>query len=377
MRTSPAVRGYAADGFDPVRAAFASTLTGHPGEGAAFAAYVDGRLVVDLVAGRSAPNGEPWGGDTRALVFSCTKAVTALAALLLVERGTIALDDPVVRHWPSFAGGRRDRVLVGHVLAHTAGLPGIHARLTRADLADGRLMERLLESEEPWWMPGSRVSYHALTYGWLLDGVVRRAAGRSIAEVVHHELARPLGLGLCLGAGAQPRAGTAELSGVLPPIPCGEEAEGHRLVYLNPEVLSGAVDWWNGPVREAGLPAVGAVGSARDLARMFACVARGGEIDGTRLFEPGTIELARSERARGLDPLTGLELAFGAGVALQTSAREYGPPPDAFGHDGVGGSVQGAWPSERVGFSYVTGLMRASGSEAAAILAALWRCVHS
>jgi CubicO group peptidase (beta-lactamase class C family) len=366
------ITGAVAPGFEEVREAFASTLSARPREGAAFAAYRDGRLVVDLAAGAVRPGGEPWGGDTRALVFSCTKAVAAVAALVLVERGLLDLDDPVERWWPGFGAEGKEGLLVGHVLAHTAGLPGIRRALRPEDLLDASLMESELERAAPWWEPGTQVCYHPLTFGWLLDGVVRRAAGAPLAQVVREHVARPLGLSLSIGLGPGEGADVARLSGPLPPI---EAPRRFAAVYENPPVLAGPVDWWNGPALRAGIPAVGAVGSARDFARLFACLVGGGELDGARILSAQAVSAARAERSRGVDPVTGLEQAFGAGFALQTETLDYGPPADAFGHDGVGGSIHGGWPAQHVAFSYVTGVMRAGATEGRRILDALWACV--
>jgi CubicO group peptidase (beta-lactamase class C family) len=352
-----ALTGTVEPGFESVRDAFEATLSRDTREGAAFVAYEGERRVVDLAGGAA------WRGDTRALVFSCTKALAAVATLALVERGKLGLDEPL---------HRREGVLLRHVLSHTAALPGLTRKVTRAELLDGARMKRLLESQEPWWEPGRAVAYHPLTYGWLLEGALRHATGLSLAEAVRRFVADPLGLELTLGAS---RARAARLSGRLPPIVGAPAGPGFDAVYANPRVLSGPVGWWNGPALGAGIPAVGAVGSARDFARLYACLVAGGKLDGVRLLSSDTVAEARRRQAEGVDPVTGADQAFGLGFALQTEALEYGPPPEGFGHDGVGGSIHGAWPAQGVAFAYVTGVMRATAVEGRRILDSLWACI--
>jgi CubicO group peptidase (beta-lactamase class C family) len=353
------VHGSVAPGFEGVRAAFADAVS-DDGPGAALAAVVDGETVVDLYAGRAGDR--PWQEDTICIVFSGTKGVVAAAVLVLVERGVLDLEAPVSRIWPEFAVAGKEDITVGDVLAHAAGLPGVTERLTLDDLAAPERIFELLAAQAPLVAPGGP-SYHALTYGWLVDAIVRRADGRHVAQVVADELCAPLHLDFRIGTHGDDLAHVAptvrapdfELSAF-----AGNAEPDPRLdaVYGNPP-LSPARGGWNDPaVLEAEIPAGNGVGTARSIARLFGCLARGGELDGVRILRPETIELGARERSRGADPLSGRPLRFGAGFELHGTPSRLGPVHDAFGHTGSGGSSHGAWPSLRTGFSFVISELR-------------------
>jgi CubicO group peptidase (beta-lactamase class C family) len=118
------------------------------------------------------------------------------------------------------------------------------------------------------------------------------------------------------------------------------------------------VPWNTRAFHAAEIPGGGAIGTARAIARLYGCLARGGEVDDVRTLAPQTIEVGRTQLAHGADPFAGGPIAFGVGVQLQTDSRHLGPSLDAFGHDGAGGSVQAAWPPHRAGVSYAMNEMR-------------------
>src|SRR4051795_11345563 len=92
--------------------------------GGSVAVFVGGEPVVDVWAGHAdAERTRPWERDTITCVFSTTKTMTALCALILADRGELDLDAPVARYWPEFAAAGKEKVLVRHVLGHTSGLP--------------------------------------------------------------------------------------------------------------------------------------------------------------------------------------------------------------------------------------------------------------
>jgi CubicO group peptidase (beta-lactamase class C family) len=172
--------GHCAPAFDAVRAAFAHNLV-HGGElGASLAVEVDGECVVDLWGGwADAEGGTPWQRDTLSVVFSNTKPATALCIHLLAEAGELDLDQPVARYWPAFAAAGKDAITPRMLLDHSAGLPALRERLPDGAAFDWDFMVERLEREAPFWAPGTRVGYHALTYGWLLGELVRRIGGCS------------------------------------------------------------------------------------------------------------------------------------------------------------------------------------------------------
>jgi CubicO group peptidase (beta-lactamase class C family) len=372
------VEGEVASGFEPVAEAFAAEVPAD-GPGAAFAAYVDGQPVVDVWRGTADDRGQPWQRDTVCLVASGTKGVVATAMLILIERDQLTLASPVARYWPEFAAEGKESVTVADVVAHTAGLPGVVAPLSVADIADPPRIEAYLAAQAP-IVPVGAATYHALTYGWLCDALVRRVDGRSIGRFVADEIAAPLGLDLSIGTPAERARRAAEmrqapnyaLSAFLTD---GEPDPRLAYVYGNPPILGG----WNDPAMLAlEVPGANCVTTARSLARLYGCLAMGGELDGVRLLQPETVELGRRQLSAGEDPLSGRFLRFGVGFELAPNPSELGPAADAFGHTGSGGSSHGAWPSRRTGFSFTMSEMRPENDDGRAgrILATLHAAVR-
>jgi len=187
-------------GYEPVADAFAENFRG-PGEiGAACCVYVDGEQVVDLWGGLADAGTEaPWTDHTIAMVYSATKGLAAMCALLLAQLGELDLDRPVAAYWPEFAAGGKDRVTTRQVLSHQAGLPVIDRRLKYEDVLSGGPVVEALAEQPPVWEPGTRHGYHVLTYGWLVGEIVRRVSGESIGAFFAREFARPLGLNTWIG----------------------------------------------------------------------------------------------------------------------------------------------------------------------------------
>jgi CubicO group peptidase (beta-lactamase class C family) len=329
-----AVCGTVEGGFEPVAEAFAATLDGAAG-GAALAAVVDGEPVVDL-----------WGGDffenTLVLVFSGTKGVVAAALLLLVERGQLELDDPVARYWPEFGAAGKEGVLVRHVLAHTAGVPGLRPPFAAEQLLAPAALAERLAAEPAFWPPGSQLAYHGHTFGVICGELIRRIDGRRPGRFVADELAGPLGLEFWIGLPGNFEPRVARLVA----------APGYGLTYSGeqpPPLLeaiygSGTLDFNDPRVHRAEIPSANGIGSARALARLF----------GSPLLQGASIE----ELSRGTCVVTGRAYAFGQGFELWTELGRLGPARDAFGHTGSGGSTHGAWPSLRTGFSYAPSELR-------------------
>jgi CubicO group peptidase (beta-lactamase class C family) len=299
-----------------------------------FAAYVDGELAVAE------------GDVDLAVIFSGTKGLVAICMLKLIEDGRLELDAPVARYWPEF---RHRDVLVRHVVSHTAGMPGLRPPFTVEELLDGERMEARLAAETPVWPAGERLAYHALTYGWLCGGLVRRVDGRSVGTFFAEEIARPLELEIWLGLPPELEARVAAL----------ERAEDFEVSFAGDdrellEAQYGALLHafrWNEPAfHRAEIPGAGAIGSARSIAKLYGCL--------DRVLRPETIALGRTELSRGPCAITRYPYAYGVGFELQTELMTLGPPANAFGHTGSGGGTHGRWPDERVGFSYIPSELR-------------------
>ena len=358
------VQGRTVPGFEQVTEAFAANFERYGEVGAAFAAYRDDEPVVDLWAGVTDPKtGHPWRANTLQLVFSGAKGLTTACVLLLVERGLLELDAPAARYWPEFAAAGKERITVGEILSHQARLPGVRQPVGAEELLDPEHMAGLLAAQAPSTDPRAAFTYHALTWGWLTGELVRRVDGRTVGALFADEFAGPLGLDIWLGLPDPEHhrvATTIAGPGVLRPEDEDEEGDSLRVLTRNPLLTPDAPVLWNSAAfRRAQLPAVGAYVTARSMARFYACLARGGELDGVRVLDEATVRLGRRELRRGVSALWGTPMAYGAGFELRTGPALFGPPPDTFGHAGAGGSRHGAWPGERIGFSYTMNLTRA------------------
>ena len=174
------VDGTYQDRFAPVREQFEKNLESGEDVGASVAIVLDGELVVDLWGGTASFDDDvehEWEEDTIVNVWSTTKTMTALSAHVLAERGMLDFDAPVAKYWPEFAANGKEGVLVRHLMSHTAGLPGWDQTLSVDDLYDWDKATSLLAAQAPWWEPGTRSGYHALTQGYLVGEVIRRASG--------------------------------------------------------------------------------------------------------------------------------------------------------------------------------------------------------
>jgi CubicO group peptidase (beta-lactamase class C family) len=358
------IGGFVAPGLEGVASAFARNFAEREDVGAAFAAVRDGETVADLWGGLAdGAAGRPWREDTLQLIFSGTKGLVAVCVLMLLERGALELDAPVARWWPEF--GKED-VRVRDVVSHTARLPGIDTPLDLDAVTDDRRMAELLAAQEPADDPRAAFCYHAITYGWLCGELVRRADGRSIGRFFADEVAGPLGLELWIGLPEQhePRVSTLELNPRWPTQPhltAGRQAEDAltRSIWGNPPTFARETFPWNRrDYHAAEIPGANAIGTARSVARLYGCLARGGELDGVRILSDESVRLGRTELSSGWEQVMDTQASFGVGFQLQTDELPFGPPADAFGHGGAGGSRHGAWPGLRVGFSYAMNSMR-------------------
>jgi CubicO group peptidase (beta-lactamase class C family) len=354
------VEGRLAPGFESIADLFSATVDG----GGAFAAFCDGEPVVDIWSG------DGWREDSLALVFSGTKGLVAVCMLMLVERDLLDLDAPMSRYWPEFAAAGKERALVRYAVSHTVGVPGLRHGFRVDDALDGQKMSAAVAAEAPFWRPGARLAYHAFTFGWICDGLVRRVDGRSVARFFAEEVAGPLGLELWIGLPASEDSRVVALE--------PDDGYGVSVVGDEPspalEALYG--DFlrefrWNEPaLHRAEIPAANAIGTARSIAKLY------GSLE--RVLSPETIRLGRSELSRDSCAVTGRPYAFAVGFELQTELAAFGPPAAAFGHTGSGGSTHGAWPDERVGFSFVPRRLRAEAEDdrRGLLLLALHEALH-
>ncbi|MFI6800964.1 serine hydrolase domain-containing protein [Streptosporangium canum] len=365
------VHGQCDPRFSRVREVFDRHFAEGEELGAAFAVFLDGEPVVDLWGGvADRHSGRSWERGTPALTYSCTKAVTATAALLLAERGLLDVAAPVADVWPEFARHGKERITVEHLLTHQAGLPTIEGPVPLEEFEDQAAIADRLAGQAPIWEPGTAHGYHALTYGFLLGEVIRRVSGKSAGEFVAAEIAEPLGLELWFGAPEEVAARAARLSAgrrqgpadagaapagaaadAVPRVSTVSELPGRgdpveemsRAVLDRDSLMNRALG--NPPIHRlrgganhpvilrSGWPAIGVVASARGLAGFYRDLAAG------RILRPETLEDALRRRVTGPDRVLVIDSSFGLGYmrpALTFLTPSRGAE-SAFGHTGLGG----------------------------------------
>ncbi|MFI6339196.1 serine hydrolase domain-containing protein [Streptomyces sp. NPDC050535] len=364
------VNGTVAEGFEPVRKAFAANFDALGDRGAAVAVYRDGHKVVDLWGGtRDVDGGAPWEPGTAQIVRSATKGVAAAVLLMLTERGLLDLDAPVGAYWPQYKARGKERTFVRHVLAHRAGVPVLDRPLTPAEAADPDAGAAAVAAQAPVWEPGADHGYHAQTYSWLTGELVRRVSGRSIGDWIADEIAGPLGLDLWVGLPASEAGRVGRVGQIDAPVaPGGLRTRPKRSVseaYADPASLTRRAfaaitplpDENDAAYRAAALPASNGIATAEGLARFYAALI--GPVDGVRLFSPATVSAARAEQSAGPDRVLVVNTRFGLGYMLHGTASPL-LSPGSFGHPGRGGALGFADPESGIALGYVTNGFRKS-----------------
>ena len=382
-RRAGSMDGWLHPDFLPVAQALRSQLRSYQG-GAAVCVYHRGRCVVDLWGGVRNRAGDLWVEDTMAPSFSTTKGVASTLVHIMVDRGLLDYDERIATWWPEFAQAGEQDITLRQVMAHQSGLYHIRQMIDHADrMLDWEHMVHAIEQARPIHPPGERTGYHGLTYGFLVGEVLQRVTGEKFSALVEKELARPLGLdGLYVGAPDEVHARAAELlwsrgTDVLRRLPADSALRrmaqglglGHRALRsallkvgvdldleslvdaLAPRGISGfAFD--SGEALRASIPAGNGLFTARSLARMYAALAHGGELDGVRLLSPETLSRATErQRITKIHRVIPFDMRWRLGYHGIATTR--GIPEHAFGHFGFGGS--GAWadPSRDLAFAMI------------------------
>ena len=379
------IDGHCDPRFTAVREEFFRNFTERGDVGASVCVYLDGVRVVDCWGGHAdAARTRPWTADTIVSVASTTKGMVALCAHMLAERGKLDLDAPVAGYWPEFAQAGKQDIPVRWRLSHRAGLPAIRRTLPAEALLDWSAMTAALAECEPWWAPGTRHGYHAITFGHLVGEVIRRVDGRSVGAFLRDEVTGPLHADFWIGV---PEEADARAATVLPPPPPVEPTIWDTILadpdsvsgrtFLNPPRTADLVNTraW----RAAEIPAANGHTSARGVARVYAALARGGELDSVRLLTPAAIDRAIVPQSSGRDAVLTLPTRFASGFMLGMPGGifECGPGRRTFGHPGRGGSIGFADPDARLGFGdvtnqYVTGTARRPDRRVASLVDAAY-----
>jgi CubicO group peptidase (beta-lactamase class C family) len=320
--------------------------------GVQVAVYRYGEPVADVVAGLADPQtGREVESGTPFYNFSIGKGAAATVVHVLVERGLFGYDTPIVELWPEFGAHGKQGVTVRHALAHTAGVPGIPLDTTVADLCDWDRMCAAIAAEELWWEPGTKVGYHAYTFGYLTGEIVRRATGKPISQVLREEVTGPLNIADELYFGMpeseHPRLARLEdleiAGGVFADMPKDLPMFRAGPMSTFPTAALGS----RTDVLAADIPAGGKT-SARAIARMYAALLD--EVDGVRLVSPGRLRELSAVTASGPDEIFGMPTAFGLGYAIGRPGTAAEDTPTVFGMAGAGGSA--AFADTATGISF-------------------------
>lgn len=340
------ISGSCAGSLGAVKDAFSNNFSRNGDIGASVAVVKDGELVVDLWGGhQDVARTIPWTRDTIINVFSTTKTMSCLALLVLVSRGQVDIDAPVQNYWPEFGQNGKQGVLVRHLLSHTAGVPAWDQRIELTDLYDWDKVTNLLAGQAPWWTPGTKSGYHAISQGNLVGEVVRRVDGRSVGRFFAEEIAGPAGADFHIGLGAEHDSRVAP---VIPAAPLqfgggdgstGRQPDHTSIPYraMNPRLV--AEQSWEIPWRRAEIPAAGGHGNARSVALAQAAVSHGGSLRGVELLSGKTIDRIFDVQAAGRDLVIGIGVTFGVGYGLSSPRAPISPNARVCYWGGWGGSL--------------------------------------
>jgi CubicO group peptidase (beta-lactamase class C family) len=319
------IHGTCDERFRGVQDVFAKHLNDGSDIGASAAVFIDGEPLVDIWGGHiDAARTQPWTRDTIVNNFSTTKTMTALCALILADRGDLDLDAPVCKYWPAFTSHGKDRILVRHLLAHTAGMSGWTETMTFEDVVDWEKATTMLARQAPWFKQGTVAAYHPMTYGPLIGEVVRRITGRMLKTFFAEEVARPLGADYHIGAPPEADARVSPMIQGSPLIqPTGDLIRDRA--YHNPLMtpqLSSTIAW-----RRADLGGSNGHGNARSVALVQSVLSCGGEVGGVRLLSRAGVERALEVQIEGQDRVVDFNVRWGLGYALENASivAIYGP----------------------------------------------------
>jgi len=338
--------------------------------GAAVSNWQNGKPVLDLHGGfRDRKHEKPWTPDTIVLVWSATKGLASACLLHLLQERGLELKHRVAEFWPEFAQAGKSEITIAQLLSHQAGLCALD---TPVDVLDYSAVIAALEKQAPLWPPGTAHGYHARTFGFLVDELVRRLSRSTMSEYWRKTFGDPLELDIWIGLpeSEEERVATsyaAKAGGTAAPAEFYRDLATPgtlaRKVFTSPHGLHSVSAMNSRENRARPIVSFGGIGSASSLAKFYAMLANGGELDGRRFFAHETITQMTTTLASGFDRVFQIPTAFSAGFMkdpTETPRRIFGPSPLAFGHPGAGGSHAFADPENRISFAYVMNQMEQS-----------------
>ena len=356
------VHGTCDEKFASVRDAFANNFELGREIGASVCMTVEGETVVDLWAGYlDEAKTQEWQKDTIVNVWSTTKTMMAMVALMLADRGDLDLYAPVSKYWPEFAQNGKDKVEVRMFLSHSAGLSGLDTMVTEEDLWDHDKIASLLAAQAPWWEPGTQSGYHAITQGYLVNELVRRVTGKTLGTFFREEVAEPLNADFHIGTPAE----CDERIGLLSPPEQGlgqganhkEGSIGDR-TFRSPAPRAEAS--WEIGWRRSEIPAANGHGNARSVAEIHAALANGGVAKGKHLLSEEGVLRIFDEQTNGDDLCLSMPVRYGMGFGLNNPIAPISPNARACFWGGWGGSLALIDVDAHMSLSYVMNNMVAT-----------------
>src|SRR6266516_4758965 len=338
--------------------------------GAAVSVWQNGKPLIDLYGGFcDAGREKSWTADTVVLVWSATKGIGSACVLHALQQQKIELNRPVAEFWPKFGQADKDKITLGQLLSHQAGLCALDQRV---DVVDYDGVIRALEAQAPLWPLGTGHGYHARTFGFLLDELMRRITGKMLSEYWQKNFARPLALDFWIGLPEEQNSRVATIYAAKsgkPPEPAkfyrdlvtpGTLA---RKTFTSPYGLNVISKMNDAHIRAQPIVSFGGIGSASALAKFYSMLANGGKADGQTFFSGETLRWMSATLTDGIDRIFQIPTAFSAGFMKdpQSAARRmFGSSRTSFGHPGAGGSHVFCDPENKIAFAYVMNQMEQS-----------------
>jgi CubicO group peptidase (beta-lactamase class C family) len=351
------IEGQCDDKFAELKAVLSANIDSGADLGASVAVVHRGEMVVDIWGGHSdVEQTKPWASDTITNVFSSTKTMAALCALVLVDRGELDVHAPVAQYWPEFAAAGKAEIPVRDLMSHTAGLAGWEEMMKVEDFYNWNLCTQRLANQAPWWKPGTASGYHAFTQGYLIGEVVRRISGRSLGKFFADEIATPLNADFHIGLDVKHDHRVSLVVAPPNPLPLSDDKTSPSYkTFTNPPLdpLFPHDPRW----RRAEIPAANGHGNARAVVLAQSVVTHGGEFNGVRLLSPKTIDLIFEEQANGKDIVLGMPFRFGIGYGLPNESVPYLPDGRICYWGGWGGSLVINDVDRELNFAYMMNKM--------------------
>lgn len=360
------ISGHCDPQFTGVLAEFRRNFEERKEVGGSVAIMHHGRTVVDLWGGLARPDtGEAWGRDTVSIVYSCTKAATALCLHMLVDQGKVAYETRVGEIWPEFATGGKEATTVGMMLAHTSPVPHVREPIRKGGLADWDYMTARVAAEPAHWEPGTRQGYHGLTYAWTVGQLVRLVAGMPMGQFFREQVAEPLGLDFHIGLPESEESRVAPMIAA-DPAEVNFASDFFRKATTEPGSLpnlfltnQGGANFNSREIHAAEIGSANGITNARGLAGMYAPLANG---SGALLSADRVHRMGRVCAATQSDAVLCQPMRFAMGFMATTDNRATGGDSlilgeSAFGHVGMGGSVGFADPAAGLAMGYTMNRM--------------------